>query len=51
MTARYQGPEGKFYRFEVIAFDDAGEVFRGQHVRAVVEAQRLEKGAARRLRR
>ena len=51
MTARYLGPEGKFYRFEVVAHDDAGEVFRGQHARAVVEAQRLEKGAARRLRR
>jgi len=35
----------------VVAHDDAGEVFRGQHVRAVVEACRLEKGAARRLRR
>lgn len=51
MTARYLGLEGKFYRFEVVAHDDAGEIFRGVHVRAVVEAQRLEKGAARRLRR
>lgn len=51
MTARYLGPEGKFFRFEVVALDDAGEVFRGQHTRAVVEASRLEKGAARRLRR
>ncbi|MFO0579103.1 MAG: thioesterase [Polyangia bacterium] len=51
MTARYLGPEGKFHRFEVVAHDDAGEIFRGIHVRAVVEAQRLEKGAARRLRR
>lgn len=51
MTARFLGTEGKFYRFEVVAHDDAGEVFRGQHVRAVVEARRLEKGAARRLRR
>lgn len=51
LTARYLGPEGKFHRFEVVAHDDAGEIFRGIHVRAVVEAQRLEKGAARRLRR
>lgn len=51
MTARYLGPEGKFFRFEVVAHDDAGEIFRGIHVRAVVEAHRLEKGAARRLRR
>ncbi len=50
MTARYLGREGKHHRFEVIAADDAGEIFRGQHIRAVVEARRLEKGAARRLR-
>lgn len=51
MTARHLGVEGKFHRFEVIAHDDAGEVFRGQHTRAVITADRLEKGAARRLRR
>jgi predicted thioesterase len=51
LTARYLGPEAKFHRFEVVAHDDAGEIFRGVHIRAVVEAQRLEKGAARRLRR
>lgn len=51
MTARYLGVEGKFHRFEVLGHDDAGEIFRGQHIRAVVEAARLEKGAARRLRR
>ena len=50
MTARYLGREGKHHRFEVIAADDAGETFRGQHIRAVVEARRLEKGASRRLR-
>ena len=50
MTARYLGLEGKFHRFEVVAHDDAGEIFRGLHVRAVVEARRLEKGASRRLR-
>jgi fluoroacetyl-CoA thioesterase len=50
MTARYIGPEGKHHRFEVVAHDDTGEVFRGQHVRAVVDVQRLEKGAARRRR-
>lgn len=51
LVARYLGTEGKFYRFEVVAHDDAGEVFRGQHTRAVINAERLEKGAARRLRR
>ena len=50
MVARYLGPEGKFHRFEVVAHDDTGEVFRGQHTRAVINADRLEKGAARRLR-
>ncbi|MCS6913520.1 MAG: thioesterase [Myxococcales bacterium] len=51
LTARYLGTEGKFHRFEVVAHDDAGEVFRGQHTRAVITAARLEQGAARRLRR
>ncbi len=51
MTARYLGPEGRHHRFEVVAHDDAGEIFRGQHLRAVVTARRLENGAARRLRR
>lgn len=49
MTARYIGRVGKHHRFEVVAHDDAGEVFRGHHVRAVVEARRLERGAAQRL--
>jgi predicted thioesterase len=48
MTARYLGAEGKYHRFEVVAHDDAGEIFRGQHTRAVITAERLEKGAARR---
>jgi predicted thioesterase len=50
MTVRYLGPDGKHHRFEVVAHDDAGEIFRGQHVRAVVDAERLERGAARRRR-
>lgn len=50
MSARYLGPEGKHHRFEVVAHDDAGEIFRGQHVRAVVDVERLERGAARRRR-
>jgi predicted thioesterase len=50
MTARYVGPEGKHYRFEVVGHDDTGEVFRGTHVRAVVDVKRLEMGAARRRR-
>jgi predicted thioesterase len=50
MRAHYRGREGRHHRFEVIASDDAGEIFRGLHIRAIVEAARLEKGAARRLR-
>lgn len=51
MTVRYLGIEGKFHRFEVVAHDDVGEIFRGQHSRAIINAERLEKGAQRRLRR
>lgn len=51
MRVRYLGQEGKFHRFEVVAQDDAGEVFRGHHTRAVITTERLEKGATRRLRR
>ena len=50
MTARYLGPEGKHHRFEVVAHDETGEIFRGTHVRAVVDAGRLERGAQRRRR-
>jgi fluoroacetyl-CoA thioesterase len=48
--ARFVGMEGKLYRFEVVAFDGAGEIGRGQHSRAIVEAARLVAGAARRAR-
>ena len=47
-TARYVGPEGKLFVFEVIATDDAGEIGRGTHKRAVVSTSRLVAGAAKR---
>jgi len=47
-TARYVGQEGKLYLFEVIAADDAGEVGRGTHKRAVVSTSRLLAGAEKR---
>lgn len=47
-TARLIAMEGKFYVFEVSASDDAGEVGRGTHKRAVVSSARLEAGAAKR---
>lgn len=48
--ARWLGVEGKLQRFEVWAEDDAGEVGRGQHTRAIVNAERIVAGAAKRAR-
>jgi predicted thioesterase len=47
-TAKFVGREGKLYVFEVSAADDAGEVGRGTHKRAIVSAERLLAGAAQR---
>ena len=47
-TARYVAKEGKLFVFEVIATDDAGEIGRGTHKRAVISTARLEAGAAKR---
>ena len=47
-TARFVGREGKLFLFEVSAADDGGEIGRGAHKRAVVTAERLVAGAARR---
>ena len=47
-TARFVGREGKLFLFEVSAADNAGEVGRGTHKRAVVLAERLVAGATRR---
>jgi fluoroacetyl-CoA thioesterase len=49
-TARFLGMEGKFYSFEVAAFDPAGEIGRGVHRRAIVDSDRLRRGAERRVR-
>ena len=46
--ARFLAMEGKFYRFEVFAQDDAGEIGRGLHDRAIVRHARLLEGAERR---
>lgn len=46
--ATYRGPEGKFHRFEIQAFDDAGPIGEGRHVRAIVSTERLLAGAAKR---
>ncbi len=47
-TAKYIGREGKLFLFEVSAADDAGEIGRGTHKRAIVTTERLIAGAAQR---
>lgn len=47
-SARYVGREGKLFVFEVVARDPGGEIGKGTHKRAVVSAERLLAGAARR---
>jgi fluoroacetyl-CoA thioesterase len=48
-VATYQGPEGKLHRFKVQAFDDAGPIGSGEHLRAIVSTERLVSGARRRI--
>ena len=48
-TATYMGRDGKLFLFEVLAADDAGEVGRGTHKRAVISKDRLIADAAKRL--
>ena len=47
-VATYLGPDGKLFRFKVQAFDDAGPIGEGEHTRAIIDADRLVTGAARR---
>ena len=47
-TARFVGRDGKLFLFEVSAADDAGEIGRGTHKRAVVSTERLVAGASHR---
>ena len=47
-TGRYLGREGKLFVFEISAHDEAGEIGKGTHKRAVVESERLELAAAKR---
>jgi predicted thioesterase len=44
-TAKFVGREGKLFLFEVSAADNAGEIGRGTHKRAVVATERLVAGA------
>jgi predicted thioesterase len=47
-TARFVGRDGKLFLFDVSAADNAGEIGRGTHKRAMVSTERLVAGAARR---
>lgn len=47
-VATYLGADGKLFRFKVQAFDDAGPIGEGEHTRAIIDAERLLTGAARR---
>jgi len=47
-VATYAGPEGKLHRFRVEAFDDAGPIGEGEHMRAIIDTGRLVAGAAKR---
>ncbi len=47
-TATFVTREGKLFVFEVSASDDAGEVGRGTHKRAIVSSDRLVASAAKR---
>ena len=47
-TATLVGREGKLFLFEVSAADNAGEIGRGTHKRAIVNTERLVASAAQR---
>ncbi|WP_394820653.1 thioesterase family protein [Pendulispora albinea] len=49
-TARFIEMAGKLYRFEIDVRDDAGEIGRGTHERAIVHVARLVDGASKRQR-
>ncbi len=49
-VATYLRAEGRMHRFRVEAFDDAGPIGEGEHVRAIIAEARLLAGAARRQR-
>ena len=48
-TARYLGRDGKFYVFHAVASDAVGEIGRARHKRAIVDVERLESKASRRV--
>lgn len=49
--ARFEGLEGKRYKFYIVANDGGGEIGRGSHERAIIDERRLVDGAQKRQRR
>jgi fluoroacetyl-CoA thioesterase len=47
--ARYLGKDGRLFVFDVWAVDAGGEIGRGTHKRAIVQAQRLQDQAGHRM--
>jgi fluoroacetyl-CoA thioesterase len=48
-NATFLGMEGKLYKFAIEASDAGGLIGKGEHTRAIVDAERLEKGADKRV--
>ncbi len=48
-VARFEGMEGKLYKFHVEAFDAGGKIGEGEHSRAIVDSERLMQGARNRM--
>lgn len=48
-TAKYLGRDGKLFDLEVVATDDGGEIGRAHHKRALVDVERIQGGASRRV--
>lgn len=48
-VATFLRTEGKLLCFKLEAFDEAGPIGEGEHTRAVIDAERLLSGAARRV--
>lgn len=47
--SRYLGRDGKLFDFEVVASDAGGEIGRARHKRAIVDVERIQGTAARRI--
>jgi len=48
-TARFDGMEGKLFKFSIEVVDSAGKIGTGTHTRAIVSTERLMSGAKKRV--